>query len=657
VLRTAPVVACCLLLGCGGANEAPPRVVLISLDTCRADHLSCYGYGGETTPAIDAVAADGIVFENVVSPVPLTLPAHCTMLTGLLPPSHGVRDNRHYVLDDAVETLAERLRAAGMATGAVVGSIVIDAAHGLAQGFDTYDDDFRHPRQVLEGLERRADEVSDIAIDWLTGHQDGPFFLFVHYYDPHRPYEAPARFASRFPESPYAAEIAYTDAQVGRVIAHLRELDLYDSSLVIITADHGEMLGEHGEDDHSYFIYQGAVSVPLVVKPARRGDAGVVPAVRRVEAPAGLFDIVPTILGELDLEPADGLGGLDLSSRLSSPTDSAPLASAPRDLYCESLRPTDYDANPLFGLLHGDWKYIRTTRPELYDLARDPHELRDLVDAEPGVAARLAARLDDLIERLERRGSAASRGGVDAETRARLAALGYVGGAVREGFAIDPALADPKDLIGVHRAIERAYRMFVAGRPELADAISDSVVTARPDLMATQLCRADLLGRMGRDAECIEHYEAVIEHGTTEPSVFYDCGTSRATIGDLDGALRDFDRALELDPGYAQAHVNRGVILSQQGDVAGALASFDRAVAADPGLANAWSNRGQLRAAQGDVTGALEDFGRAITADPRFVPAYYHRGQLRARMGDQAGARRDLDTVRRLQQQLQQHIR
>ena len=239
------------------------NVLLISIDTCRADHLSCYGYKSKTTPNIDALAAEGILFENVITTNPQTLPAHSSMLTGTISPYHGVHDNNGYHLEQSNVSLAEILKDAGFTTGGIISATVLNSQLGIAQGFDTYHERFEKYLQGNIAVQRRGGETTAVALDWLEKNKDKKFFLFLHYFDPHLAYQPPEPFASQFAQNLYAGEIAYTDYCIGQVLGKLKKLDLYDSTLIIITSDHGEMLGEHAEQTHGYFIYQSAIRVPL----------------------------------------------------------------------------------------------------------------------------------------------------------------------------------------------------------------------------------------------------------------------------------------------------------------------------------------------------------------------------------------------------------
>ena len=263
-----------LLAACQGspdtslATHEKPNLVLISIDTCRADHLSCYGYERPTTPNIDAVASEGALFERATAAVPLTLPSHSTMLTGTLPPYHGVRDNEGYVLSEANETLAEILKARGYKTAAAVGSFVLDARFGLAQGFDTYDDRMdAGPATPFSGAERRGEEVSRSAVQWLEANREEPFFLFLHYFDPHWDYRPPPPFDEIYADEPYAGEVAYVDHCIGTVLDKLKSLGLYDTALIAIVGDHGESLGQHGEPGHGFFVYESSLRTPFIVRP------------------------------------------------------------------------------------------------------------------------------------------------------------------------------------------------------------------------------------------------------------------------------------------------------------------------------------------------------------------------------------------------------
>ena len=362
------------------------NVVLISIDTCRADHLSCYGYERKTTPHIDAVAGEGVLFTRAHSTNPITLPAHSSMLTGTNPSYHGVHGNRNYRLSDANVSLAEIMRDHGYQTAAFVIAFVLDARFGLDQGFETYDDHVSADPGRLFISERSGGDTSRQAIKWLDNRGREPFFLFLHYFDPHAKHDPPEPFTSRFLDAPYAGEIAYTDHCIGQIIEKLKSLGIYDSTLLVSTSDHGESIGEHEEDTHGYFIYQSTIRVPFIIKTPGCASQ------RKLDGPVSIVDVVPTVLGLLGITSPPQLDGKDLSRLLFEEGE-----PAHRYVYCESLWPTKYGCNGLFGLVHDRWKYIWTTRPELYDLMRDPDETTNLADKEFEIAGEQQAQLRKML--------------------------------------------------------------------------------------------------------------------------------------------------------------------------------------------------------------------------------------------------------------------
>jgi len=345
------------------------NIVLISIDTCRADYLSCYGYGRKTTPNIDKLAAEGVLFENAFAPVPITLPSHSSMLTGTIPPYHGVHNNEGYKLAQSNITLAEILKDNGFKTTGIISAHVLKSTFGIDQGFDSYHDQFAGVLENNGIEEREGGETTEVAIKWLNENEDDRFFMFLHYFDPHTKYKPPEPFSSRYITNLYAGEVAYSDYCIGRVIEKLKELDLYNSTLIIVTSDHGEMLGDHGEQTHSYYIYQTAIKVPLVFKLPGQKKA------KKIKPVVGLIDIVPTICSLLEIEIPHDIQGVDISGHFGGRNS----PEKDRHLYCESFMPTIYNANSLFGVVTDRYKYIQTTRPELYDLVKDPASLKEHV--------------------------------------------------------------------------------------------------------------------------------------------------------------------------------------------------------------------------------------------------------------------------------------
>ncbi len=531
-----------LLAGAGiwfvaGQRSAVPaigHVVLISLDTCRADYLSCYGYVRPTTPNIDALASQGYLFSHAMTPIPLTLPAHASMLTGTIPPHHGKHENRDPYFDPSHVTLAQLFKTKGYSTGGFVGAQILNGSFGLSRGFDTYDDRFNQP-------ERRAEEVNLAAFEWLEKQKDNPVFLFLHYYDPHDAYEPPEPFATTFKDSPYAGEIAYTDHCIGEVVAKLKSLDMYESSLIIVTGDHGEMLGEHGETTHMFFIYQSAMKVPFVCKlPGSNGP-------QTIDCLASIIDIVPTVCDLVDIDPPAGIQGRNLAGYFSN----KPPPSADRGLYCESLYPTKYEANSLLGLIGKRWKYIQTTRPELYDLQKDPGEQTNLVNAQPQRARILKERLAQILAQTVRKETGREDTPLDAQTLKHLQSLGYVtGSSVIEDFSFDQSKDDPKDLIGFHNEYRKVMRLVekneLVGQNEIADA------------------------------------RAVLERLLKQRSGFYrlyELATVTALKQkDYGSAIAYGEKALALKPGRFRVHYNLGAAYSQSKQNEAAIKQFELAL-------------------------------------------------------------------------------
>ena len=458
-----------------GANDIK-SVILISIDTLRADHLGCYGYSRDISPNLDSLAAESLLFNHAITPIALTIPAHSSMMTGTNPYQHQVHDNTSTRLGESSITLAEILKEKGFATGAVIGAFALDARFGLNQGFDSYDDDFEAKDDTLDflpfSIERKAEDVTRLALGWLDKHQAEEFFLFVHYYDPHDTYhwheDTGFKYPSVFPSPAdcYDSEIAYTDGYVGRIIETLKRKGLYDSTLLIVVGDHGEGLKDHKEGGHGFYIYHSTVHVPLIVK-----LPGVSTGVRINEV-VGIIDIVPTVCELLGIEPPREVEGRNL------------LAGAPEDeermIYCESMMPTVYNGQSLLGLVGNRYRYIHTTRPELYDLYRDPRENDDLIDEHPDLAAKFEDRLLATVSGMENR-SGDSKIELDAESLARLAALGYVGGATEEDYNLEGTKEDPKDLVEFHEGWEEINLLienedFAAAKVQVLEAIA-----ARPD--------------------------------------------------------------------------------------------------------------------------------------------------------------------------------
>lgn len=433
----APAIAAMALLASfscqgGPASPAPTGLVIITLDTTRADHLSVYGYMDVSLPHLERLASNGVVFDQATSVGALTLPAHTSLFTGLLPPAHGVRDNSDPALGDSHVTLAEVLRARGFSTAAFVGAAVLDADRGLAQGFEQYagvrfDD--------ADPFHRRGDEVVDDAVGWLAGVGSTPFFLWTHLYDPHRPYDPPPPFDTM--HDPYVGEIAFVDQQIGRLLEALDARGLTERTIVVVAGDHGESRGEHGERDHGVFLYQSVLRVPLIVQ-----APGIPP--RRVADVVSLTDIMPTMLDLLGV-PVPPSDGATLAGALHGHA-----RPAEREVYAESLYPRHLGWSPLFALRSGRYKLIDAPRPELYDLESDPFEEQNVYEQRRSVAAAMTGRMARIRPAADAT-SAPRELEPPPELRHRLGALGYLGGTPGPSAPGPARLPDAKDCIGASR--------------------------------------------------------------------------------------------------------------------------------------------------------------------------------------------------------------
>ena len=439
--------------GCKNRGSAPAGqaaypnapVVIISVDTLRADHLPAYGYGAVATPNIDSLRRDAVLFRNAYAQVPLTLPSHASLFTGLLPFEHGVRDNLGYTLDaQAHKTLAATFREKGFATGGFVSAYVLRSATGIANGFDTWDDKIEGAATAgaLGAVQRPGDATLAAAKAWLGTVAARPFLLFLHIYEPHLPYEPPEPYKSRYAAQPYDGEIAKSDELVGGLLDELRRLSVYDKAVVVFLSDHGEGLGEHGEDDHGILLYRWALHVPLLVKLPGGERAGSV-----VESPTALVDVFPTLTAMAGIAAPKDLAGKPLFA----------AASGERSIYAETYYPRIHLGwSPLRSMIDSRFHYIEGAKRELYDHVSDPGETADRIANEPANARALQAALGRYPEKLPARPS-----GVSAADLEKLAALGYLGGG---GDAVSGPLPDPRERIGVLKDVRAAFRLGEGGQ-------------------------------------------------------------------------------------------------------------------------------------------------------------------------------------------------
>jgi choline-sulfatase len=612
-----------------GPASARPSLLLITIDTVRADHLGAYGDKTAETPALDRLARQGVRFADASSAVPLTLPSHASLLSGLLPPHHGVRNNGAGAFPEGKSTLATLLAGEGYRTGAFVGAFVLDHRFGLARGFEVYDDEIaRDPDAGLSlEAERPGREVVDRALRWLDGGTPEtsaaprPFFLWVHLYDAHAPYEPPSPYRERHPGHPYDGEIAEVDAQVGRLLADLDRRGLAGSTVVAVAADHGEALGEHGELTHGLLLYQPTLRVPLLL----RGPG--LPAGKVIRAPVSLVDLAPTLAGLLGgafPAPAGGrLDGRDLAADLRAGRE-----PAPEDLYAETRYPEIFGWSPLAALRRRDLKYIAAPAPELYDLARDPAEADNLDsshrDSLRGFAARLAEIEAGAVVLPDR--------GADAETRARLASLGYASGGApaapkKPGEA---GLPDPKKMVGLFERFERDHGLLKGDPAQSGGALTDlaALVAADPrnPVFRGELARA--YRQRGDSAKAIPLYRQAAADAPGDADAWYNLAAVLQEAGRAGEARTAIEQAVHLDPQRPEAHNTLGLVHLTEGKTEEARREFELAATLDPRNATALNNLGNVLRAMGRLDEAEAAYRRAVAAAPRYAEPLNGLGTL-----------------------------
>ena len=584
--------------------KASMNVLLITLDTTRSDHLGCYGDARAKTPALDALAAGGVRFSRVYCPAPLTLPSHTSILTGLYPLKHGVRNNGH-TLPDGIPTLAEILKGQGYATAAFVSSFSVDSRFGIGRGFDVYDDTFQ-AKQSLKGMnaQRRAAETFDRFSRWLDKAPAGRFFCWVHYYDPHLPYDPPSPYKEEFSDRPYDGEIAYMDHYVGAVLDRLRAKGLLENTLVVAAGDHGEGLGDKIELGHGVFLYEETLRVPLIIQNARVIGR---PAV--IDETVRLVDLAPTILEFLGLgKEAAGMQGQSLVPWLGG------AGRKDRDSVVETFFPREnFGWSELVGLVAGPWKYIQAPKPELYELARDPTEARNLVGAAGGRDATMKSALEAEIVRLS---SGAPAAGPAGQTRAQdaeqLRSLGYVNFAPAKPGARAP---DPKDEIGLLKLIQQAQSLEFSGRIVEAEGVYAQVEQTLPDAPESYVDLALIQAGQSRFDKAIETLGRGLVRIPDSETLLVRLGITYTVAGKPREALETMAKVLALDPVNVDALTVSGNILDTGGRKDEARAYYERALAVEPenrflrlNYAANLATSGRMREAIDVYKGLIEDF-------------------------------------------------
>ncbi len=592
------------------ADQSPLNVLVITIDTLRADHLGCYGYQQIHTPNIDGLAARSARFERAYTPVPVTLPAHTAIFTGTYPMFSGMHDFSGNKLNPLQPTLASVLKQQGYVTGAVLGSAVLDSRFGLNHGFDFYYDHFDFSRLQeanLDEMERPGNLVADVALDWLKDNYRTKFFLWVHLYDPHAPYRPPAPFDKEYATHPYDGEIAFADVQVGRVLAFLNEKGLYDKTVIVLSGDHGESLGEHGEQTHGFFIYNATLHVPLLVH-----SPGSAPRV--VTDIVSLVDVMPSILEAVKIPIPTQVQGHSMLPFIAGKhaDDEA------RALYAESFLPRlHFNWSELRGAETRNYHFIDAPSPELYNLITDPGESHNLISEKKAVAQEMQGKLTGLIQQYSAEKEMAVKTGLDPSLMERLKSLGYAGFSGGGDLTAKRSdLADPKDRIHLYELISDA----VAASQHGDYAASIEKLTASLKVEPGSIPVHYLLGldnyRSREFTRAAEEFQYVLKASPDYALAAYYLGLARAREGKFDDAISALQRALQLDPSNSAAAFNLGATYLKKQMPVDSERAFRQALSIDPDYVQAHRALGEVLLYQGKTDDAVAELKHAVDLSP-----------------------------------------
>jgi arylsulfatase A-like enzyme/tetratricopeptide (TPR) repeat protein len=603
------------------------NVLLITLDTTRADHLGCYGYKPAKTPNLDRLAQEGVRFTRAYCPAPLTLPSHASIMTGLYPVTHGVRNNGHD-LPSGIRTLAEILKGRGYSTAAFVSSFSVDSRFGLDRGFDVYDDTFRSESPFkTQNAERRAEETFGSFSRWLETNGKNRFFGWVHYYDPHLPYDPPSPYKEEFDGDPYDGEIAYMDRYVGAVLDRLKEQGVLERTIVVIAGDHGEGLGDKVELGHGIFLYEETLRVPFILH-----NPAVFPRSQVIESQVRLIDVAPTILETIGLKnEAAGMKGQSLVAWLRG------KSRKDLDSLVETFYPREnFGWSELIGLISGRWKYIQSPRPELYDVKNDPGEREDLVASSAGKAGELKKRLEqELLGSSAGDGSAIGRTGVRPEDQERLRSLGYVNFAPA---GRGPALPDPKEKIPLLRLIQQAQAYEFEDNYAEAEQVYLRVLEDVLDSPAGYVNLAIAQARQRKFDQATRTLNNGISRIPDSEILLVRLGHTYLVTGRLREAFETMNRVLSLNPRNVDALTVCAGILDTEGRKEEARTYYDRALAVEPESRYLRMSYAGNLASSGRLREAIEVYKKLIVDFPEEQAFYQYIGIAYSYLGEYAQA-------------------
>lgn len=633
----------------GAQDSKPWNVILITVDTLRADHLEPYGYTQIRTPYINRLAHRGAVFEHAVASSPLTLPSHASILTGTFPFYHGVQDNVGFILSEDQITLAEVLSESGFATGAFVGSFVLDPRFGLDQGFDTYLADFQ-----LTGMEviapgyiqKKAEEVMEFATRWMEEQISvgRPFFSWIHLYDPHAPYNPPSEFSALYPDRLYDGEIAYVDSVLESLGKFLSESKIEEKTMLVLTSDHGESLGEHGEKTHGYFIYEATQHVPLIWVTPNGSLAG-----KKIADTVRLVDIAPTVLQLLDIEVPPAMQGSGLTPLLLGEKQ------GPRVAYAETHYPRlRFGWSELRAIYRFPYKYIEAPKPELYDLDQDPGETNNLLRTHSTLARSLHDELMELVNNQSRQ-SSQHLAGVDPLVAQALGSLGYVSS--RSSAPSRDALVDPKDKVRLYGKVTDAHALIASGN--LAEAIRslEAVWAEDPEAVFVHHSLGLVYSRMGRHEKAVEAYAKAMEAFSEDPLLFFNMGTSYLQLERWKDAAQAFERVLDIDPSHFRARSNLATLWLQAGRFRATLRASELILEKHPNYEPALFNAGLASLALEKGDQAIAYLLQVLEINPRNSNAYQVLAQVSLQRGELESANEYLAKARELKRTVEENNR
>ena len=600
------------------AGFTKPSVILITIDTLRADHVGCYGAETVKTPTLDALAHDGVVFERAISQVPLTWPSHAVILTGTYPFQNGVQDFTGQPLAQQFRTVSQAFQRAGYATGAVVSAFVLDRSWGLARGFDFYDDAFSaetFEKKDVGLVDRRAGESVAHAIAWLKKTPRRPFFLWLHLYDPHSPYDPPEPYRTEYRSHLYDGEIAYADHELGNLMSWLKQNHLYDSSLIVALSDHGESLGEHGEDEHGFFVYNATVHVPLIVKPPA---ASGIAAGRRSE-PVETTAVAPTLVQLAGVkDPVDKIYTQFQSHALLG-TSYTGLAKqtgylrAKDPAYSETFYPlSSFGWSPLHALESERFHFIEVPKPELYDLEADPGETRNIAAEQPATVAVLREKMQALLAHNPFTRQDAGAGNLSPDAQEKLRALGYFGfRAAVSPESLKQGLADPKDKLWEFNSILKAQDAFQRKEDDRAEALLTEVQQKDPQIYVIPFLLGESALRRQDWERAADQLQRCLALNPNFDNAMTGLARALAKLGRADEAKSWLNKALQSNPQNYRAWYQMGLLVAGS-DPAAALSAYEKTIAIQPNFSAGQRELGMLLFQQKNYAAAAPHLEKTI---------------------------------------------